>query len=414
MTSLGFTCRRRDAYRHFRTRATVFCVLPLVVACGSSDKGADGAAPAATPDSAAATPAASITFSAAQVLHGGVQWTSVAGTDAATSIELPGQLMPDADRSSQIGAPAPGRVITVHVRPGDRVAAGQALVTLQSADASAARADYEKAVAQVASARAASAFARLERERAQRLLAIKAASRGEVDRAEAEDDIARGALQQAEAELSRARAARDQMGATSASGAMVIRAPMRGVVLTRDAIPGSVIDAGATLVTITDPGTLWLDISASDRDAGSVRRGAHVRFTVPAYPADTFGATVQSVGAGLDTASRTVPVRAVVRNTDGRLRPAMFATTWIDDGVRRAVMMLPTDAIQQLGNRTVVFIAKADTKGGATFERREVRLGSVVGSRTQVLSGVTAGEQVVTAGAFAIKSEFARPQMAKE
>ena len=414
------------APRHFRrmrpdavTLASV-AALAFATACGRSDRNGDpspsSAAGAATSASAAATSAAATTivFSAAQIQHGGVRWGTPGAVTAPATIELPGQLVPDADRTVQLGAPAQGRVIAVHVRIGDRVAAGQALVTLQSAEASAARADYDKAVSELASARAQASFARLERERAERLLAIKAASRAEVERAQTEDLVAQGALQGADVELIRARTIRAQLGATDASGAMVLRSPIRGIVLTRDATPGTVASAGTRLITITDPASLWLEVSSTDRMIGAIQPGARARFSVPAFPSDTFAARVQGVGAALDSASRTVPIHAAVRNTDGRLRPAMFATVWIDAGAERSVINLPTDAVQMLDNRAVVFLARPDGKGGATFERRDVVVGTPAGGQTPVLSGLAASDRVVIAGAFAIKSEFARPQMAKE
>src|SRR5205823_2575096 len=205
---------------------------------------------------------------------------------------------------------------------------GQPLVTLQSPEASSARADHDKAVAQLTSTRAAATYARTARERADRLLAIKAASRQEAERAQADDEAAQAALRQAQAEVARTQGMLEQLGAASASGAMVIRSPLSGMVLSRDAVPGTVAEAGAPLVAVTDPRTLWLEIAAPDRVAASVSSGAHVRFSVPAFPGDTFEARVRSVGGALDEATRTVPVRALVENGTGRLRPAMFATTW--------------------------------------------------------------------------------------
>ncbi len=90
----------------------------------------------------------------------------------------------------------------------------------------------------------------------------------------------------------------------------------------------------------------------------------------------------------------------------------MFATTYIDGGAMRQVVILPSDAVQLLDNRAVVFVAHSDGKGGASFERRDVDVGAAVSGRTQVLRGLATGDIVVTSGAFAIKSEFARSKMA--
>jgi cobalt-zinc-cadmium efflux system membrane fusion protein len=91
----------------------------------------------------------------------------------------------------------------------------------------------------------------------------------------------------------------------------------------------------------------------------------------------------------------------------------MFATTWIEGGAARSAVLVPDSAVQLLDNRPVVFVATPDGSGGARFERRDVEVGTTVGGQTQVLSGLRPGETVVVAGAFAIKSEFARSRMAE-
>ena len=354
-----------------------------------------------------------LTFTAAQVQHAGVRWAPVAGATGASALEVPGQLVPDGDRTAHLGAPARGRVLDVRVQPGQRVSAGQALITLQSQEASTARADYDKATAELSSRRAGATYARTARERAERLLEAKAISRQELERAQADDELARASLAQAEAEVQRARAGMSQLGVGSSNGVIVVASPLSGIVLSREAVPGSVAEAGAPLVTVTDPGTLWLEVSVADRAASSLATGSRVRFTVPAFPTDTFDARVSSVGGALDLSTRTVPVRARVVNGAGRLRPAMFATVWIEGASPQAAVSVPETAVQMLDQRPVVFLATPDAKGGVRIERRDVTLGGTVGGRAQVLQGLTSGETIVTDGAFAVKSEFSRAKMAK-
>lgn len=375
---------------------------------------ADSVASRAGADSSAGAVPAAVKLSAAQVAHGGIGWAPVSAADLTGVVELPGQLVPNEDRTARIGAPAQGRIVAVHVQPGDRVGRGQPLVTLQSPEASAARADYDKAVAALASARAAATYARTARERAERLLALKAASRQEAERAVADDEAARALLRQAAAEVARARSAAAQLGDASAAGTMVLRSPVDGIVLSRDAVPGTVASAGTLLVVVADTRTLWLDIAAPDSVASGVHRGTPLRFRVPAFPGDTFAARVQSVGGALDTATRTVPVRATVANPRGRLRPAMFATIWIEVGERRAGVLVPDDAVQLLGRRPVVFIARPAGRGGAVVEWRTVRTGATSGGRTPILAGAEPGDLVVQTGAFAVKSIFARARAAPE
>jgi len=394
-----------------RPRAASTLALVLLAAsaaaCGADD------APSA--EAAAAAPArgmpAALVLSPEQVRHGGVRWGLPASTDMASTLELPARLAPDEDRTASLGAPAQGRVLSVAVQPGDRVVRGQVLVGLQSADASTARADYQKAAADLASRRAAATYARTARERAERLLAIKAVARQDVERAQADDELARSALAQAQAELDRARSAVARLGVSAADGSMSLRSTVTGVVLSRQAMPGTVVEPGAALVTVSDLGSLWLEIAASDRAAAVLRPGSRVRFAVPALPGDTFEASVKSVGGSLDPATRALPVRAVVANGHGRLRPEMFATAWVDVGERRGALRVPEDAVQLLDGKPTVFVARPDGKGGAHVTRRAVTTGATTGGQTLVFGGVGPGEHVVLAGAFAVKSEFARSQM---
>jgi len=348
------------------------CALVVAIAsysCGGSETDA------AETKTTASTTTSGVTFSAAQIAHGGVQWTAAEPTTMAASIEVPGRLTANEDQTARLSAPAQGRVMRVHVQAGDRVSRGQPLVTLFSPAAGTARADYAKALAELNSRKAAAGYSRRALERAQRLLAAKAISAQEVERARADDDLAQSATEQAAAEVERARAALAQFGATAATGEMVLSSPLTGLVLTRDAVPGSVVDAGTPLVTVSDIATLWLEVSATDQVAARLRPGLAARFTVPAFPAEQFAARVQSIGGALDPTTRTIRVRALVPNSTGRLRPEMFATAWIDGGAPVAGIAIPDSAIQMLDEKPVLFVAVPDGKSGSRFERPDVVTG---------------------------------------
>jgi cobalt-zinc-cadmium efflux system membrane fusion protein len=374
-----------------------------------------GAVPQDVPAADSAQPPSldqrNLTMTRDQIQRGGIQWQPVRATTMSEAIEIPGQLAPNEDRTARLGAPARARVITMHVRIGDRVSRGQPLVTLQSEQASAARAEYAKAVAEQNAHETAARYARTALERAERLLELKAVSRQDVERARVENDEAESARVQAQAEVERARDTLTHLGVSEQTGEMVVRAPIAGIVLNREAVPGSVVDAGASLVAVTDLTTLWLDIAATERVAPLLQRGAQVRFTVPELLPQTFDATIENVGAALDPATRTLPVHAVVRNPTSRLRPAMFATVTLTVGQPRTGVMIPDSALQLLDERPVVFVAQTNGTGGARFERRDVEVGARTGAEIQIVRGLSAGDVVVTEGAFAVKSEFARSKM---
>ena len=357
--------------------------------------------------------AASVTFTSAQIQHGGVRWAAVTVGMAAGSASVPGEVTPNDDRTFRLGAAARGRILSVSVRPGDRVTAGQPLVQLQSAEAGMAQSDVSKSDAEVASRRSESQYASTARARAERLLALKAIPRQEYERAITDDEHARAALSQSEAEARRARSTAEQLGAAGgSSGEIILRAPAAGVVLARTAVPGTVVEAGAPLIVITDPASLWLTINAPEQFAALIQRGSRLRFTVPAYPSDSFTARVDAVGAGLEADTRTLSVRATIANGE-RLKPQMLATVVIEGVGRTPATFVPDDAIQLMLGKPHVFLVRMDSQGGARFVRREVVLGSRADGRVAVLRGLAAGDVIVIAGSFAVKAEFQKATMPK-
>ena len=380
-------------------RALWLCLL-VITACS---KGGDTPAQSRSADTGMADmpgmeAATNVTLTAAQVAHGGVQWEPVALSTVASVATVPGQVVPNEDRTARLGATVQGRVIAVRVRPGDRVRAGQILVTLQSPAAGMAQSDVEKARAQAS-------YARSARERAERLLALKAIPQQDYDRAIADDELA-------SAELRRAKSVADQIGATaSASGEAAIRSPLNGVVLARTAVPGTGVEVGAPLVIVTDPSTLWLSIDAPENLASLFRVGAQLRFTVPAYPADTFSARIDAVGAGLDPSTRTLPIRGAIRNRGDRLKPEMLASVSAQGGGAVSAPSVPEDAVQLLDGRSVVFVAHPDSMGGAQFVPRNVQLGSRSSGRIAITQGLVAGDLVVTRGALSVKAQIKKGAM---
>jgi RND family efflux transporter MFP subunit len=173
------------------------------------------------------------------------------------------------------------------------------------------------------------------------------------------------------------------------------------------------VDAGAPLVVVTDPTTLWLTANAPEALAGAFRTGATVRFSVSAYPGEMFAARVDAVGAGLDPGTRTLPVRAVVDNRTGRLKPEMLATVVAAGGPTVPAALVPDDAVQMSKGKTVLFLARPLPNGDAKFLRREVEVGSRTGGRAAILRGLTAGEVIVTKGAFAVKAQLEKGTMPK-
>lgn len=413
-------------------RLASLLIVTAVAACGGdSDRpppNADSAAmanmpgmkmsgDAAKPDSMAATNAseipASLTLTASQLSHGKIRWANVTVGSAATTASIPGQVTTDEDRTVRLGAPVRGRVLSVRVNEGDRVTSGQTLVVIQSPDAGSAQSDVAKASAMVSSRRAQAVYAKGARDRAERLLALKAIPKQDYDRAVADDELAQSELREADAELRRARNTASQMGADDdANGTVQVRAPFSGVVLARSAVPGTFIEAGLPLIIVTDPSRLWLTVSAPEQFAGLFSLGSALRFVVPAYP-DTFSARITALGAGLDPDTRTLGVRASLDSRGNRLKPGMLANALVVGGSTAGAVMVPEEAVQTIDGKPTVFVAHPDGKGGARLERRAVEVGSRGGGRVAVLSGLRLTDQIVTVGSFVVKSAFMKGGMAE-
>ena len=164
-------------------------------------------------------------------------------------------------------------------------------------------------------------------------------------------------------------------------------------------------------MVVTDPSKLWLTISAPEAMSGLFEAGGRLRFIVPAYPADTFTARIEAVGAGLDAETRTLPVRGSVDNRSQRLKPEMLATVLVEGPAQGRAVMVPAEAVQTVEGRPTVFVAEPDGKGGARFIGREVRLGPRTGNRVAVTAGLSPGDLAVVEGAFAVKAEIQKGDM---
>ncbi|MGE5832901.1 MAG: efflux RND transporter periplasmic adaptor subunit [Acidobacteriota bacterium] len=375
-----------------------------LTACGRRE-------PTAEPETPPSAPVTEVTMSAEQVGHGGVKWSPATVSSVTETMELPGELNVDEDRTVRVSAPTRGRLLTIRANVGDRVSQGQVIATLQSEEATAARADFAKASAELTTRQAALEFTQAAKERAERLLALKAIAQQDVERARTDEKAAVAAVAQAQAEMDRARTALAVLDVDPATGHIRLKSTRAGLVLNRDAMAGAVVDAGATIVVVTDPDALWLQVAVPDRLSTSIKPGALLRFGVSAIPGEIFDAHVHSLATSLDPATRTVLVRAGVANRQRRLRPAMLATVRLESGPQQTGVALPDEAIQMLDQRAVVFIAEPDGRGGARFKRRNVEVVAKGDDGRRIVRGVKEGELLVIEGAFAVKAQFGRAKI---
>ena len=146
------------------------------------------------------------------------------------------------------------------------------------------------------------------RERAERLLALKSGSAQDLERARAEEAAAQAGVAQAEAALEQARLAMSVLE-VGADGQIQLASPIGGVVVARDVVVGSVVDAGAVSLVVTDPSALWLEFGVTDVVANALKPGQRVHVAATGSP-DVFDGRILRLSGVVDPASRLVMVRA--------------------------------------------------------------------------------------------------------
>jgi multidrug efflux pump subunit AcrA (membrane-fusion protein) len=143
---------------------------------------------------------------------------------------------------------------------------------------------------------------------------------------------------------------------------------------------------------------------------GKLRVGQTAMVTLTGLGDDTFEGKITNLGQELDPTTRVMSVRIVLNNRGQRLRPEMLANADIPVGQATAALLIPSDAVQQIDGQDVVFVRTAPDR----FTVRAVRVGMTANSKTPVLEGLEAGEQVVVRGSFVLKSHLLRSTMEEE
>lgn len=312
----------------------------------------------------------------------------------------------DETRLAHVGARVSGRLVRVEAGLGDRLDEGAVLAVVDSVELGQARADYLRA-------RARHEVAEKRLERARSLHADRIVSEAEVLEAEAEAREVAADLAASRETLALLGLANDEIDKLSwgdASASLVaVRAPFAGWVIAKEATRGELVAPEKTLFTVADLGEVWLWIDVYERQLRSVRLGDRVEARFDAWPGDTFTGELAYLADELDPASRTIRARVDLPNPQRRLKPGMFARVLLsadgEDG--QQVLAVSREAVQRQGDSAVVFVKTGERR----FERRPVELGQATDQWVEILSGLTAGEEVVTVGAFLLKSQASADQL---
>jgi RND family efflux transporter MFP subunit len=319
-----------------------------------------------------------------------VETTAVASGELTIAIEVVGSLAPkfSADVKSEVG----GVVREVYITEWVAVKKGARLARLDTTELEAAI-DATKAAA--VQARVVQARARREYERALGLKQFGLITAQQVDEAKSAVEAADAALAAAVAQV---------RAADARLAKYFLSAPIDGVVASRRVNVGDRVEnmgGGEPLFRIVDNRVLDLTVSVPSARLDDLRAGQPLEFTTVAVPGRTFLGRVMFINPAVDEADRSARVVAEVPNADGALKGGLFVEGRIVVAKRPGVVQIPVDALQNwnvAGGAAEVFVVR-----DGCAERRAVQTGGLNGRSVEIASGVAAGEEIVTRGAFAVR-----------
>ncbi|KEF30416.1 Putative Co/Zn/Cd efflux system membrane fusion protein [Marinobacter nitratireducens] len=259
-----------------------------------------------------------------------------------------------------------GRIVELNLAPGQHVSKGDLLVRLDDRQA---RADLNVIEAQLADARR-------QFERARSLRSNNSISQSQVDELRTAVDVAEAQRQAARVRLENHR----------------LQAPFDGVVGLTDLSVGAYVAIGTIISTLDSVDPMELNFSIPERFLAEVSLGQPVSGRSPAFPETSFTGELVELGSRINELSRTLPVRALIDNPDGKLRPGQFMSASLTLRQRQA-LVIPEQAVMIRGDETYVFLAV-----DGTAQRRSVVLGSRMPGRVEIAEGLSAEDLVIVTG----------------
>jgi len=270
-----------------------------------------------------------------------------------------------------------GIVSSIHFKSGQRVKKGDLLLELNT--------DTDQAL--LNGLLASEHLAKIQFKRQAQLLVKKVTSLSSHDEARALLDVAKTAVLAQKSIISKKR----------------ILAPFTGQMGIRQISLGQYLDKGHDIAPLVSLSSTLVDFSLAERYFSDVRVGQTVSVHVQAYPNQTFNGTVQAINPGLDQLTRTIGIRAIIDNPEGKLKPSMFADIKLTTSVPRPILTLPETAVtyNTYGENVFVVVHK---DGKATVTQRNIKSGQHRQGHVEILDGLTLSDSVVNEGQVKLRN----------
>lgn len=272
----------------------------------------------------------------------------------------------------------PGIVSDIKFKSGQRVDKGDVLLQL----------DDEVDRAQLAGLEADRQLAQVQFDRAAKLVKERTVSQSEYDEAKARLESANASLASSRAQMVKKR----------------IRAPFSGLIGIRQVDLGEYLAAGSSIAPLQSLDPIYADYSLPERYLADIDVGQRIEIRVQAYPDETYEGEIQALNPGINPGTRSIIIRAVLDNPDGKLRPGMFAEVHTLLSQRDDVLTVPEQAIlyAPYGDSVFLIHEKDDEK---IVKRQPVTTGTVRDGRIEIIDGLEAGDEVVSAGQVKLRND---------
>jgi cobalt-zinc-cadmium efflux system membrane fusion protein len=367
-------------------------LLALALA-GCARRGADAAASPASSSQAEVSESKARLFTVPQDQMAHVQVVPVQAVKLTRVLRLTGAVAYNSFETTPVITQIGGPVARILVSPGQEVTAGQPMLYVSSPDYAQLRTNYMKA-------RDAYQLALKSYARSEELYAHGARALADLEQAESTRNQAQSDMQAADQALRVLGLDSESVSRNPVSPEIAVFAPIAGVVVERLASPGQVLQAGATQVfTISNMKTVWVLANVYEHDLGFVHLGDAVEIQTDAY-ATKFHGKISFISPALDVASRTLQVRIVTDNPEGKLKKDQYVTAIVEAGVIENALTVPDAAVLRTAENEPFAYVVEDPSRPNQFGQRLVSVGESQGGKTQILSGLRPGENVAADGSL--------------
>ncbi|MFB6345932.1 MAG: efflux RND transporter periplasmic adaptor subunit [bacterium] len=328
-----------------------------------------------------------------------IQVNEAEAGNARSSITRPATIKFNSNRIAQVGPRVSAKVEKVLVNLGDTVKKGQPIALLSSVELGKARAQYITAQARLETEQAAY-------KREQSLYEKDISSEAAMLEAKAKFKEAQANLRAAREKLRLYGVNEDNfegIGETNQKplSYFYVSSPVSGVLQKRDVVPGQTVGTNETPFHVVNTNTVWAMIDAYERDIDYLRPGQNVTLRARSIGGQTFTGTIDWVSDELDQQTRTLPVRATVRNKGKLLKSGMYVQTTIETSQAKKNALVPVDAVQTIDGKSMIFVPG---KKEGQFRAVPVKTGDEGNETLEIISGIRPGDRIVTGGAFDLKS----------